>query len=409
MTPYKRNILPYLEMLVQHYPIVAIIGARQVGKTTLAKELGPDWLYLDLEKPSHFDRLNDDPEFFFKQHPEHVIFDEAQLSPNLFAVLRSVVDENRQQKNRFIVTGSSSPELLHHISESLAGRVAIVELGTLKANEYYQKPLSELYQLFDAPLEKKRVALFQPQLNIQEVQAFWFKGGYPEPIRYDENFYQEWMTDYQSSYINRDVARLFPKLDKVAYRRFITMLGKLSGKIVNKSDLARSVAVTQPTINSYLDIADGTFIWRQLQCFEYNVHKRVMKMPRGHIRDSGLLHSLLHIHQLEQLQADPIAGFSFESFVIEEILKGLQDSRFRNVDAYYYRTHSGAEVDLVLQGSFGILPIEIKYGYQVARHQLRSLHDFIEEHHLPFGVLVNQSERMMWLSDTILQVPAGCL
>ena len=339
---FKRNIFSYLTELMKNFPIVAIVGARQVGKTTLAKQAGRNWLYMDLEKASDFDRVASDPEFFFKQHPQQVIFDEAQQLPSLFSTLRSVIDENRGQKNRFILTGSSSPELLSNIAESLAGRIATIELGTLKANEYYHKPLSAFYEIFQAPLSKENISFDSPQLSPQEIQAFWFTGGYPEPLLADKTFYQEWMTGYQSAYINRDIAKLFPRLNKIAYRRFITMLGKLSSKIINKSDLARSISVTQPTITEYLEIANGTFLWRRLASFEKNINKSIIKMPRGHIRDSGLLHHLLHINSLENLQSDPIAGFSFEAFVIEEILKGLQDAHLRHVDSYYYRTRSGS-------------------------------------------------------------------
>ena len=132
-------------------------------------------------------------------------------------------------------------------------------------------------------------------------------------------------------------------------------------------------------------------------------------MPRGHIRDSGLLHHLLHIDSLDSLQSDPIAGFSFESFVIEEILKGLQDACIRNVDFYYYRTRGGAEIDLILEGPFGVLPIEIKYGRQVELMQLRSLTDFIAQNKLPFGILINQADRIEWLTRNIVQIPAGYL
>lgn len=404
-----RNITPYVERLLTQFPVVAIIGARQVGKTTLAKTVAHDFLYMDLELPSDFERIDHDPEFFFKQHPSHVIFDEAQLAPALFKVLRSVVDENRQEKGRFIITGSSSPELLHNISESLAGRIAIIELGTLKANECYQKPFSDFYNLFHHKLSKNEAHIKSPQLTHAEIQHTWTKGGYPEPITHDDTFYREWMIDYQNTYINRDIAQLFPRLNTTNYRRFISMLSKLSSKIINKSDLARSLNVSQPTITEYVSIAAGTFIWRQLQSFESNITKSIIKMPRGHVRDSGLLHNLLHIHSLDELQTDPIAGLSFEGFVIEEILKGIQDSGIRDTQAYYYRTRSGAEIDLILEGAFGLLPIEIKYGYAVSRHQLRSLNDFIEKHHLPFGLLINQSDHITWLNEKILQVPARCL
>lgn len=406
---YHRNIAPHLLELLKHFPVVALIGARQVGKTTLAKEIWEDFTYLDLEKPSDYDRITRDTEFFFKQHSSRVVLDEAQLYPQLFSVLRGVVDENREEKGRFIITGSSSPELLKNISESLAGRLAIIELGTLKANEFFRRPLSEFYNLFKNPLLKENVNITSNPISFDDIQQMWFKGGYPEPCSSDSQmFYQEWMLNYTTTYVNRDIARLFPKLDKIAYRRFITMLGNLSSKIINKSDLGRSLGVSEPTVSDYIDIAAGTFLWRSLPSYEQNIVKRIVKMPRGHIRDTGLLHHLMQINSLNQLQSNIIAGFSFEAFVIEEILKGLQDSRIQ-ANAYYYRTYAGAEIDLILEGSFGLLPIEIKYGSTIVGKKLRTLTEFIKEHELPYGIVINQADKIEWLTDNIIQIPAGYL
>ncbi|MDP3558992.1 MAG: ATP-binding protein [Legionellaceae bacterium] len=406
---YQRNITPHLLELMKKFPAIAIIGARQVGKTTLAKTVGHDFTYVDLEKPSDYDRVTRDPDFFLKQFPSKIIFDEAQFYPELFAVLRGAIDEKRQEKGRFIITGSSSTELLRNVSESLPGRIAIIELGTLKANELFHEPLSDFYQQFKQPLSKENFNIASQPRSFDQIQEAWFKGGYPEPWQMnDDSYYQEWMVNYETTYLNRDIASLFPKLDKIAFRRFITMLGELSSKILNKSDIARSIAVTQPTIADYIDIAAGTFIWRSIPSFEHNVTKRIVKMPRGHIRDTGLLHHLLHIGSLSQLQSSIMAGFSFEAFVIEEILKGLQDARIQT-HAYYYRTYSGAEIDLVLEGNFGILPIEIKYGSTILARQLRAMTEFIQEHHLPFGVVVNQAEKIEWLTKDIIQVPVGYL
>ena len=187
------------------------------------------------------------------------------------------------------------------------------------------------------------------------------------------------------------------------------MLGKLSSKIINQSDLARSLGVSEPTIRHYFTIAQGTYLWRQLRSYENNVVKSIVKMPKGYIRDSGLLHHLLRIDSLESLQSDPDCGFSFEAFVIEEILKGIQDAGVRDCDAYYYRTRGGAEIDLILEGRFGLLPIEIKHGIQVNSQQFRSLNDFIKDHHCSFGVLINQSDKIIWLTKNIIQIPAGYL
>ncbi|OGT26600.1 MAG: hypothetical protein A3I77_07135 [Gammaproteobacteria bacterium RIFCSPLOWO2_02_FULL_42_14] len=406
---YKRNIESYALDLLNNFPILAILGARQVGKTWLSKSLAPNFHYFDLEKTSDFDHIMRDPELFLKQYPEHVILDEAQLAPDLFPLLRSVVDERREKKGRFIITGSSSPELIKNISESLAGRIVIIELGTLKANEYYQHPLSDFYQIFQQKLSKNKIQISTPLLNLKQIQHCWLMGGYPEPISQNKKFFQEWMIDYQTTYINRDIAKLFPRLDKIAYRRFITMLGKLSSKIINQSDLARSLGVSEPTIRHYFTIAQGTYLWRQLRSYENNVVKSIVKMPKGYIRDSGLLHHLLRIDSLESLQSDPDCGFSFEAFVIEEILKGIQDAGVRDCDAYYYRTRGGAEIDLILEGRFGLLPIEIKHGIQVNSQQFRSLNDFIKDHHCSFGVLINQSDKIIWLTKNIIQIPAGYL
>ena len=217
------------------------------------------------------------------------------------------------------------------------------------------------------------------------------------------------MANYQDTYIHRDIAALFPNRNQVNFRRFISMLGCLSGQVLNRSDVARALEIGDPTVAQYLTIAEGTFLWRQLTSYENNITKSVVKMPKGHLRDTGLLHYLLRLNEHSVLMSDPIVRKSFESFVIEELMKGLQDAGVVNVDAHYYRTYKGAEIDLILQGSFGTLPIEIKYGSTVQRRQLRSLQSFVEAHQLPFGVLINQAEQVKWLTERIIQIPAGLL
>ncbi len=413
ITPSHRNISSYAIDLINNFPILAIIGARQVGKTTLAKAIAPTFTYFDLEKPSHYDQITHDPEFFFAQNPRHIILDEAQELPILFNILRGVIDEQREEMGRFIITGSSSVELLSHASETLAGRIAIIELGTLKTNECYHRPISSFYNVFKDKLLKENLMIDRVPLTTTQLQTCWLRGGYPEPFyklqEKNINYYETWMANYQATYINRDIAKLFPKLNKLNFRRFIMMLGKLSGTILNKSDLARALEVSEPTIRHYLEIASGTFLWRQLPSFESTATKGVIKAPKGYIRDSGLLHSLLRIDSLDQLFSDPMVGKSFESFVIEELLKGMQDSGIVNFQPYYYRTRSGAEIDLILEGNFGILPIEIKFGKMIKRKNLSTLSDFIEAHHLPFGMVINHGDKVEWLTPNIVQVPVGFL
>lgn len=393
------------------FPVVALIGPRQCGKTTLVKTLFPDWLYLDLERPSDFNRFDQDPEFFFEQYPQQALIDEAQLSPKLFEVLRSVIDAKRAETGRFVITGSSSPHLLKHISETLAGRIATVELGTFKANELFGKPLSPIYSLFEQPLSRDSFSsLPPPSLTQAEIQQAWYLGGYPEPVlKHSKDFYLQWMENYESTYIYRDIARLYPKLNKVAYQRFLTMLCKLSATIINKSQMGRALEVSEGSIREFLTIADGTFLWRQLPSYEASKVKSIVKMPKGYIRDTGLLHSLLNITRVEDLFVDPIIGGSFEGFVIEELIKGLKSTLLTHWEPYYYRTRSGVEIDLILEGPFGTLPVEVKYGTTVKQNQLRNLEQFVIENDLPFGLLINQSSSAHWLTRYIYQLPATYL
>ncbi|OGO90268.1 MAG: hypothetical protein A3F10_03340 [Coxiella sp. RIFCSPHIGHO2_12_FULL_42_15] len=407
-----RNLQNKINVLLEMFPCVVLLGARQSGKTTLCKALRPDWLYLDLEKTSDLNRIEYDPEFFFQEHPHHLIIDEAQRLPTLFETLRGVIDQQREMPGRFILTGSSSPELLQNVSESLAGRIAIVELGTFKTNEIFAAPLSPFYELF-AKKNITRESLSQlsaPLLTLEQIQFTWQRGGYPEPVLKPSTvFYAQWMENYESTYINRDIAHLFPQLNRVAYQRFLTMLCKLSGTILNKSDVARALEVSASSIREFLHIAHGTFLWRQLPSFEGSISKSIIKMPKGHIRDSGLLHSLLRISDKETLYKDPIVGASFEGFIIEEIIKGLQATLLTQWSTYYYRTRAGAEIDLILQGPFGTLPIEIKYGATVNPRQLRSLESFIIDNKLDVGLIINQAKNATWLSRHVFQLPANYL
>lgn len=410
MTPKKRNLYAKCLKLLDWFPAVVILGARQVGKTTLAKELGKGWTYIDLEQPKDLDRLSYDANFFFDEHPDAIILDEAQEYPEIFKILRGVIDANRQKNGRFIITGSSSPELIREVSETLAGRVAIVELGTLKCNEFYDLPLSPFFSLFESKLGKEFPVKGAPPLTREQIQKCWFYGGYPEPLLgNDAKRHAFWMNNYRDTYINRDVAKLFTRLNRQAYRRFLMMLCKLSGTIINKSEVGRAVEASESTIRDYLEIAAGTYIWRILSSFEASVAKSITKMPKGYIRDSGLLHYLLGIHNLEGLMSDPIVGASFEGFVCEELVKGLEATDVTNWTVHYFRSRGGAEVDLILEGPFGVLPIEVKYGSSVTRRSLKSLTAFVKDNHLPMGMLINQGEQVEWVTPEIVQVPVGWL
>ncbi len=398
---------------MERFPAVSVLGSRQVGKTTLVRESRPDWTYLDLENPADFDRLATDPLFFFERHQRNVIIDEAQRMPELFPILRGVIDEHRAEKGRFILTGSSSPALLDAISESLAGRIGFLQLEPLKASELVGLPLSPLYDLLTNPIDREAWEPSFPHpapLPDTAIDDAWLSGGYPEPrSASDPGFWAEWMAGYQRTYIERDIAVLFPRLDRYAYRRFIGMLATVSGTVLNRADVARSLEVSHNTVRHYLEIADGTFVWRNLESFDRNVTHATIKMPRGYLRDSGLRHFLRRTSSHDLLDQDPGMGASFESFVIEELIRGAELAGLPGCTWNYYRTRGGAEIDLIAAGPFGLLPIEVKHGSTPARRQLRSLTTFVREHELPMGLLINRASRAEWLTREIFQLPAGWL
>lgn len=186
------------------------------------------------------------------------------------------------------------------------------------------------------------------------------------------------------------------------------MLGGSSGQLLNMSEFARSLGVSQPTVRSYFEIAHGTFLWRLLSSYHHQVKKRVVKMPKGHFRDSGLVNYFLHNRTEEDLMSHPLCGRIWESFIIEEILKGFKNNLI-HVEPFFYRTSHHAEVDLVLEGEFGLLPIEIKMGAAISRHDLQSLNGFLEDQKLSLGIVINNSEEVVMLDQKIIQIPAGCL
>lgn len=209
--------------------------------------------------------------------------------------------------------------------------------------------------------------------------TLWLKGGFPEPLLTPE-LNSAWMDQFYTTYVYRDIGTLFPRLDKVKFKRFFRILGDLSGTILNKSNIGRSIESNESTVRDYFDIADGTFVWKRLPSYEKSQTKSLVKMPKGYLRDSGMRHYLLNIHTYDQLLSHP-----------------------------QVRTRNGAEIDLILEGSFGILPIEIKHGLTTRSQDLHTLRQFIQENKLPFGLIISQNPKVQWLTPEILHVPMGCL
>ncbi len=238
------------------FPVVAVLGARQCGKSTLVKQLFPDWKYYDLERPDDYELISSDPLGFFSRNSQHIIIDEARQYPQLFAVLRSIIDNDRQAVGRFLLTSSSSPDIVKGPSESLAGRIATVELSPFKIAELQEFAFPAIYQI----LIQKNTAIedfnnLQTQVNQPMLYAHWMQGGYPEPrIKEQKNpdFYPLWMDAYFTDFIHRDIQRLFPRINTHNFRKMIKTLSFHSGNILNQSTIARALELSSVTIKEYL-------------------------------------------------------------------------------------------------------------------------------------------------------------
>lgn len=405
-----RHIEAHIQHLLRLFPCVVVTGVRQCGKTTLLGTLTPTWRHFDMESQADREQALADPDLFLRLYPEQLAIDEAQLAPPLFPALRVAIDRERSTKGRFILSGSSSPDLVRRISESLAGRVARVEMNPLTLAEAWRQPPSPLYALLAQGASQEEIlAAALPRLTAPQVHEYWLQGGYPEPwLSGDEEFRRLWHRNYIDTYLLRDIGALFPTLNRDRYRQFVSLLSHVSGSILNNADIARTLGISEPTVRDWLHIAHDTYLWRHVPAWDRSAAKQLVKHPKGFLRDSGLLHRLLRIADADQLATHPALGRSWEGLVVENLLRGFGNAGIE-VHPYHYRTRGGAEIDLILEGEFGLLPVEIKLTRQSDKRALRALSEFVEMHGCPLGLVINNDEKPRRLDERILGIPAGAL
>ena len=330
-----RALYTKLSDAISRSPAVALIGPRQVGKTTLALEIGKNHnaLYLDLESEQDRAKLSQ-PALYLADHQDKlVILDEIHRAPNLFPALRGLIDQGRRagrKAGQYLLLGSASLDLLKQSGETLAGRIAYLELTPL---------------------------------NILETQALpsdtlWVRGGFPESLLATNTAWSlRWRQDFIRTYLERDIPQFGPRIAAETLRRFWGMLAHHQGGLLNTAQLARNLGVDTKTAASYLDLLVDLLLVRRLPPWHANLGKRLVKSPKVYVRDSGLVHALLNIPDKETLLAHPVVGQSWECFVIENLITAAPDS----VQAYFYRSNGGAEIDLLLSWPDGTLwAIEIK-------------------------------------------------
>ena len=319
----KQNVLRSLAQS----PAVALLGPRQIGKTTLARDLAddvPDSLYLDLEDPRDAARLTDSARYLDTHSGKLVVLDEIQQMPDLFRVLRGQIDQRRREglrSGQFLLLGSASDTLMQQSSESLAGRVVYDELPGLTALE----------------------------VGSAAQQQLWVRGGFPDAFSPDDDddgddVSARWRTNFIRTYLERDIPQFGVRVPAPTLRRLWTMLGHRQGGMLNASDIGRSMSVSAPAVGRYVDLLVDLMLLRRLPPYFVNVGKRLVKAPKVYIRDSGVLHSLLGIRTHDDLLGHPVVGASWEGFAIENLLAVAPSG----TEAYFYRTRTGAEIDLLL-------------------------------------------------------------
>ncbi|HED19087.1 MAG TPA: ATP-binding protein [Gammaproteobacteria bacterium] len=327
----KRDKQQLVENRLKNNPVVALLGPRQCGKSTLAHQIlkkHPNHIYLDLEKNTDIAKLSDVWAFFQIHRNELICLDEIQRAPEIFSQIRSFCDE-QGTNGQFLILGSASRDLIKQSSESLAGRISYVELSPFS--------LTEVAYAFD-------------------WRDLWLAGGFPNSLlAQDPDNSFDWRLNFVRTFLERDIPQLGFRVPSQVLNRFWTMCAHKQGQLLNATQLGNALGVTHHTIKNYIDILSETFMLRQLNPYHENTKKRLIKSPKLYIRDTGIVHALLGIECLDDLLGHPVCGYSYEGFVIENIIQ-----HFRKYDAYFYRTSGGHEIDLLLVKGNRKIAIEVK-------------------------------------------------
>ncbi|MCC6902504.1 MAG: ATP-binding protein [Polyangiaceae bacterium] len=358
----KRRAAAHLvrERLTEN-PAVALLGPRQSGKTTLARALGG--AYFDVEQPDERVRLDLEWDDLVRGR-RRIVIDEAQAWPELFPRIRAAIDADRRRVGRFLLLGSVSPALMREVSESLAGRLALVELSPFLLSEVGQRALGRL----------------------------WLTGGFPDGGVLGSKRFPHWQRDYVTLLAQRDLPTWGLPARPQVTERLLAMLAAVHGQVWNASRLGQSLGLSYHTVGSYLDFLAGAFLVRRLAPFSANLSKRLVKSPKVYLRDSGVLHAVLGVSSRDELLRHPIAGVSFEGFVIEQVL-GHLGSRGVPHEAFFFRTSDGHELDLLLSISGRSVALEVKLAASASSEDMSRLKTAADLVHAEHRYIVCQTQR----------------
>jgi predicted AAA+ superfamily ATPase len=386
-----RQLEESVRSAINTFPVVAITGPRQSGKTTLLKQMfSGKYEYISFDDPLTRELANTDPELFLKENRQNVIFDEIQHVPSLLSYLKIAVDADRKRYGRFILTGSQQFQLIKNLSDSLAGRIALLNL----------LPLGMTEVLSITEIDKYPVACF--------VNAS-LRGMYPEVVVNPALDSRLWYSSYLQTYLERDVRNMSNIGDLAQFQRFIRLLAARCSQILNMSSLAKELGVSINTIKNWLTVLTAGFVIYLLPAWHTNLGKRIIKSPKVYFYDAGLVAYLTGITTKEQLLYGPMSGPLFENYVVQEIIKGLYH-KGNQPTIYYLRTHNGLEVDMIIESGSKIIPIEIKAAMTLTKRMakpIQQVQDIFSKVDFSDGIIVSMQGRNTPITRGVRAVPFG--
>ncbi len=400
-----RHIQKNIQYLAKHAKVILILGARQVGKSTLLKHTYPNLPHITFDPFMDLYNVKEDPDLFLSQYKDPVILDEIQFHPELMSAIKRKVDSS-EQPGQYFLTGSQSLSVLKNVAESMAGRVRVVHMTPMTIHELYGYPDQHwLPYLLDSPQ-------YLPEHFLGVIPEFslWktlWRGGFPGFINQPENLHRSFFGSYVQTYIERDI-RLVENIRELReFERFIRILSALSAQEVDMVKIGQEVGVTSQTVKRWLNLVDSTYLWHALEPYHGNTLKRLIKKPKGIFSDSGLACYLTRLNTPDAVGSYPHLGALFESFVVTQV-KTILDSLNVSASLYHWRTSNGAEVDLLIEYNNVFYPIEIKSKTWLNRHDARGLKAFREtypKNKIGMSIIIYSGDRCFYVDEGILAVP----
>ena len=399
-----RQLSPILRKAVGEFPAVVVVGPRQSGKTTLLRNLfGEHYPIISLEPPDVRLAAQSDPRGFLNLYPAPIVFDEIQYAPGLLPYIKEKIDTNRSKTGQYILTGSQNLLLMSQVTESLAGRAAVLKLMPLTRREIARIAETN-YPWENLP------ATCQPLETPFELWKAILRGSYPEPVSHPERDAHLWQSSYIQTYLERDVRNLRSLGDLTQFQVFLRALAARSAQILNLSDLARDVGIAVNTAKDWISILEASFQVIILRPYSANIGKRLIKSPKVYFIDTGLLCYLVGLRDTEHAAAGPMGGAIFENLVISDLYKTYLH-RGEDPAMYYWRTVAGSEVDVIIETQSGLVPLEIRLSQTPRLEMAKELHTFqrdFKENALP-GYVIYPGNTILPLGEGVTALPLNRL